>query len=352
MNKKSYVGFIAESAAFFLITLSVIHVFVEEYVTFMDYNILIKKYVYAAGLFFDFMFTIEFLARLSIAGNRGGIFDYLTHEGGVIDFLSSIPILLFFSGPLVWKLFFGEDGGIFIILGSFTFFKAVRIAQIVKPLRFMRILKIFGKMKNNNVMTPHFIKKGAILIVSIVVASLVGFSFVEGGSLFQSRSRVTRTLLKNYVENTESHNFNDFLRGSETVLFIKKDNEIVYRNISSLFFKNNFYYDDYFRTSVKDYEIYLNVKDVNKATSIIYMLSFAIIAGTLTAISTLYRRYFNKHLVSVIKVMLKGFTSANYLTPVRLNRNKGDFEIYKVAHQYNKKWLPLKRKIIDIKKRH
>ncbi len=47
--------------------------------------------------------------------------------------------------------------------------------------------------------------------------------------------------------------------------------------------------------------------------------------------------------------MLRGFRTTGYSTPVRVVENKKDFEIYELAEQYNKKWLPIKRRIIELK---
>ena len=62
----------------------------------------------------------------------------------------------------------------------------------------------------------------------------------------------------------------------------------------------------------------------------------------------------NLHVLAVKRtvggMMLRGFKTIDYSTPVRVQDNRRDFEIYQLAEQYNKKWLPIKRRIIEIKK--
>jgi hypothetical protein len=66
--------------------------------------------------------------------------------------------------------------------------------------------------------------------------------------------------------------------------------------------------------------------------------------------TTIYRRFFNRHIASATNVMYRGFRTTDYSTPVRIQNNRMEFEIYQLADQYNKKWLPIKRRIIEIKR--
>jgi hypothetical protein len=46
--------------------------------------------------------------------------------------------------------------------------------------------------------------------------------------------------------------------------------------------------------------------------------------------------------------MLRGFQTTSYSTPVRIKKN-AEFEINQLADEYNRKWLPVKSKIIELK---
>jgi hypothetical protein len=66
--------------------------------------------------------------------------------------------------------------------------------------------------------------------------------------------------------------------------------------------------------------------------------------------TTVYRRFFNRHIASPVNVMFRGFKTSEYSTPVRIQEKRTDFEIYQLAEQYNKKWLLIKRRIMEIKR--
>jgi hypothetical protein len=66
--------------------------------------------------------------------------------------------------------------------------------------------------------------------------------------------------------------------------------------------------------------------------------------------ATFFRYSFKKHVAAVLEPMLRGFRTAEYLTEVRIDGTKSGFETYQIADQYNRKWLPVKRKILEAKR--
>ena len=114
-------------------------------------------------------------------------------------------------------------------------------------------------------------------------------------------------------------------------------------------FEENFLIDDYSVSQISGYSVYFNRKDLQKTKSFINLLAVSMIIGIIIISSTLYRRYFNRHIAGLIMVMLRGFRSTDYSTPVRIAQKKKEFETYQLAEQYNRKWLPVKRKILELK---
>jgi hypothetical protein len=352
MNENSYLGKLFESIIVFLILLVMIQTFFEEYAVFTDYPVRIRKYALIAGFCFDLIFSIEFLVRLFISAKRGGAAAYMGREGGFIDLFASLPLVLFHSGPLIWITFFSGQAGILAMLGGLSFLKIVKVLRIVRTLRFIRTLKIFGKIKTKHIMTPKYVSRVVSLSITIIVLSLIGFTFVNRGTVVQSKSRVAEKLIHNYVMSSTEHNFKDILNGVDSVLFIEKENETVYSTLTRLSFQDNYFNDDYYRTRIQGYDVYFSNKDMKKTNAFINLLAYSMIIGIIIIISTIFRRFFNKHISGVLGVMLKGYKTTEYLTPVRINGKRRDFETYQLADQYNRKWLPVKRKILEIKQRN
>ena len=344
---------IFESIIFVLVILSLIHIMCDEYANFMDFHVLVRMILLIIGFSFDLVFSIEFSARIIITGQRGSTIKYFTQGNGIFDFFSSIPVLLLYSLPLLWQSYFSAPEGVLLMLGGLRFFKTVRFAGIAKSLRFIRALKLFDKIKSRYIMTPEFIKKISIIVTVIIVVSLIGFYFVKSGMIFRSKSLEVKEILSHYIEGEDSNeNFQKLLRETESVLFIKKGDETLYRSISSLFFQNSYLNDDYFISRIDGYEVYFNAKDIKKIHSYINMLILSIILGISVGLFTLFRRFFNKHISETLHMMLRGYKSASYLGKVAVQKEKGEFEIYQLTRQYNKKWIPIKKKILEIKKRH
>jgi hypothetical protein len=353
MNKKSPFEKIFNITVFFVVSLSILHMFFEEYTTFMNYHVLIRKILFIAGFCFDVLFTVEFIVRLVISGKNGKIGRYFTQSGGFVDFFSSLPVLVFYSAPMVWKTYFPGSESFLFIIGGLRIFRIVRGASLGKTLRFLRVLKFFDKIKEKYAMTPVFIKKAAVIVVVIAVVSLVGFSFVEEGWIMQSRSIEVSIILRNYIEGEDTPgNFNNLLRGTDSVLFIKEGDQTIYRSISGIFFENSYVAEDFFVSRAGEFEIYFDSKDAARFHAFINMLVLSMILGVIIVLSTFYRKVFSRHISEVLLTMVRGFKKARYLKMASMPKEKKEYEIYQLSHQYNIKWLPVKKKILEIKKRN
>ena len=336
-----------------LIIISFIQIILDEYTTLMDFHVLVRKILLIAGFSLDLIFTIEFIARIFVKRLRSTILKYFTKSTGIADFFCSIPPLVLYSLPLIWPKYFSFAESTFMMLGSLMFYKTVRVSVIAKALRFGRVLKLFDKVKSEYVMTPGFLKRILAITTAIIIAIVIGFYFVKDGSVYQTKSSEVKEILSNYIESeVNREDIQKLLSGTESVLFIKKGDDTIYKSISELFFENSFLKDDYFISSTDGYEIYLQTKDLKTIHSFINLMSFSMILGIFIIIITIFRKYFNEHISETVTVMLKGYRSPSYLGKAPMKQEKKELEIYQLTRQYNKKWLPLKKRIMEIKESH
>jgi len=89
---------------------------------------------------------------------------------------------------------------------------------------------------------------------------------------------------------------------------------------------------------------------LQRTEAYIDMLAFSVILGTFLLMLTFYRSFFKRHVTGILEPVLRGFKTAEYSTAVRIDEKRSDFETYRLADQYNRKWLPVKRKILDAKR--
>jgi hypothetical protein len=87
-----------------------------------------------------------------------------------------------------------------------------------------------------------------------------------------------------------------------------------------------------------------------RAEAFTRLLAQAAILVALVLSVTSLRSFFRRHLTLVLGPVLRGFRSAEYSTPLRIDEKWADLETYRIADQYNRKWLPLKRKILEAKR--
>lgn len=349
VKDNSYLGKPLEIVLLLFIVLVIFQTLAEELAVVLDLTVDLRKLLIITGFGFDALFTLELIARLVVSGRKGKAGAYLAREGGVVDFLSSLPLVVLSSGPLLYMTFFSGQGGLVIAVGSFSFLKIVKIMRIVRTLRFVRVLKLFGKVKSPYVMTPRYVSGVLVMVIAANVAALIGFTYFENGAYLAPQARKTRELLERYVDRAEHPDLVPLVQGDDSVLFVKSQDRILYTNIAPEEFDRRFLGNDYFTSIIGGYLFYFSNKDANKAYALVNLVVFSAVILAVVLVTTLFRRSFNRHVAGVLSVMIRGFRSAGYSTPVRVAPGKELLESYRLGEQYNRKWLPLKQRILEIK---
>ncbi len=349
MNENSYIGKAFEGLIFFFIIFVILQTFGEEFAVYRGFSVQIRKYLLIAGFSFDFIFSAEFISRLIVSGKKKKAGAYILREGGFIDLLSSLPLLLLNSGPLMYMTFFAGQNILFFSIGGLSFLKIVKIIRITRMLRFLRALKILGKTRTRYIMTPRYINTVLIIVIFICIGAFAGFYIIDNNTVIKPGAAVMENILVHSPEILK--NPVPVFSQTDTVLMVKKDSEVIYSGIDPESFRNFYMGDDFYTRTIDGYEVFFNNMDAKRVHALIHMMILAIIIGVIIGITTIYRGFFNRHIASVINVMLRGFSTAKYSTPVRIRRSRENFETYGLAEQYNRKWLPIKRRIIELKKR-
>lgn len=101
MMVNSKIKTILENFILVAILLVVIHTFLYEISIYLHWTIFTRNILIICGLVFDIIFSIEFFIRTIAASKikEKGFVQYWFYERGWVDFISSIPLLVFDSGP-------------------------------------------------------------------------------------------------------------------------------------------------------------------------------------------------------------------------------------------------------------
>jgi hypothetical protein len=114
-----------------LVILALAEILCEDFAVFFGLPLAVRRLILCAGFGFDLVFTLWFLVGLYAASLNRKTRRFLVSEGGWMDLLASVPLLVLCSGPAMFSL---AAGGVPLIPAA---------ARITRDLRFLRFLKIF-----------------------------------------------------------------------------------------------------------------------------------------------------------------------------------------------------------------
>ncbi|MBN2553631.1 MAG: ion transporter [Spirochaetales bacterium] len=342
---------VLESVVIAAILLVLVQTFLEDFAVLAGWDVGIRNRLLLAGFFFDLFFTIEFLVRFYSALMEGRVGRYLTLERGWIDFLASIPLLMFNSGPFAITLLTGQGVALGLggILNLLKVIKAIRIARI---LRFLRIVKIFRKIKNvSSPMAQRHVATITAISVTIIVLSLLFFT------LFSSTSRVEGldTAFSAQQEAAAEHLAGktgepaDFIVALQTLRETQKNLLIVnyrgqnlYSRYSNEYYSKFFAPGDYTYLSRDGLELFFDQRAYVSQLSRESILFFIIVVLVVLAYLLLYSPHFALTVTDPIHVMRRGLEDSGYNLEVKIPQRYETDDVFELAELYNRKFLPLK----------
>jgi hypothetical protein len=176
-------GEVLETVVIVVILAALVHTFLEDIATIGLWPSAARTVIVWLGLGFDLFFTFEFFTRLYLAlAERRGM-DYFFRQRGWIDFLASIPLLLFSSLPNALALLAGA--GLVSGLGSFlNVLKVIKAVRIARILRLLRVIKLFrGIRYARSVLVQNHIAMITTISVTLIVLSSLGAAALEGAGV-------------------------------------------------------------------------------------------------------------------------------------------------------------------------
>lgn len=342
------------------IVLVIIHTFLEDFAFLSGSSESIQKMLLVAGFFFDLFFTVEFLVRLYVSRHKRGAIFYFVHEKGWIDFLASIPLLVFNSGPQ-FITFLGTSFGITGFAGAAGFLsmlKLIKTIRIARVLRLLRMVKIFKNIKyaDSKMAQRHLAKIITISITVLVVCLFLFATFIEAagiikaGDLYSYQKNKLITLFKKQNENEKD--FKAVLNSLETLsyahnlLVLKINKKTMYSKYSQDIYNTVFTKDDYEYKKEGLIELYFDIRDENLAISKNQakdsLIFFFIVLLIVISYLVFYSPHFAITVTDPIYVMKRGLKEIDYNLEVKIPEIYEDDDVFELGKLYNEKYLPLK----------
>lgn len=345
-------GDFLETVVVVAILLVLVHTFLEDYSVMAAWGVNARKWIIWAGLGFDLFFTIEFFTRMYLAlANRQGI-DYFFRQRGWIDFLASIPLLLFNSLPNTLALLAGA--GLLTGIGSFlNVLKVIKAVRIARILRLMRIVKLFRKIRY--VRSP-MAQRHIALITTISVTILVFWSV--GASAMEALG-VLPGLETTYVsgQNLRARAIAEAGAGNPalaeraaavaamdpTVLVVRlQGGKTVWSRYDGAYYRANFLPGDYSYHSSHGVEVFLDERPFAGAAAREGIVFFFAVVLTVLGYLFLYAPRFALGISDPIHIMRRGMEESNYNLEVKIPPERAEDDVFDLARLYNGVFLPLK----------
>jgi hypothetical protein len=350
MKKNRWVDFF-EGLVVIAILLVLVQTFFEDYSVVAGWKWSVRRTLVFTSFGFDLFFTIEFLTRLYFAILNRRVTRYVLFERGWIDFLASVPLLLFNSGPTVIALLTGSAllGGLGGFMNVLKVVKAIRIARI---LRLLRVLKLLRRVKNvDSVMAQRHVGKVSTIGVSVFVFVIFGFSLLDAFVNIPSLQDQFQLTPPRVVAFIQSENLTDPAKSSELASYAKTDPSILMvKSGGKTWFSRfgNEYYAAYFGPTDYGYlrngnlEVFFDLRTLNAQQSTNNLIYFSAIVILVFMLLFYYGPHFALTVSDPVHVMRRGLTENAYNLEVRLpERYRGD-DVFRLAEAYNEHYLPLK----------
>ncbi len=328
------------------IILVLIQTFLEDVALIAGWSWDVRKILLVTGFGFDLFFTLEFLIRFFASALRRQASEYLFHRKGWIDFLASLPLLLFNSGPLMAAVFLGGGtlggvGGVFNIL---KVAKAIRIARI---LRLLRVLKVFKRIKNTeSVMAQRHVAMITTTAVTITVLTLFLLSVLQPllqyspGSA-EVLSHAETELLQRY-RGESNRQLADAL---PTLLIIKENENTLYSRYENSYYRSMYGPTDYRYRHIGRYTFFLSLKPQLSDQAMKSLSFFLLIILMVLVFLLYYGPHFALTVSDPVHVMRRGFAETGYNLEVEIPARYRNDDVYRLAALYNREYLPLKERI-------
>lgn len=342
---------ILENVVLIAIVLVLVQTFLEDLATVLSWAVQTRRLLLVAGFVFDLFFTIEFVVRSYDAWRYRRFGDYLWMERGWIDFLASVPLLLLNSGPSLLAMIVG---GVSIVGvgGMLNVLKVVKAIRIARVLRLLRVLKIFRRIKNtDSVMAQRHVAMISAMSVSVLVFVLLTLAVVESfvaipslEAEYQERAVASFSFVVDQGLGSGGME-SDLAAYAETepaILSVEENGEPRYSRYTQDYFDRYYQETDYGYLERDSIGVFVDLKPINREQARTNLQYFIVIVAIVLVFVFGYSPHFALTVTDPIHVMRRGMAEKNYNLEVRIPEDYRNDDVYRLASDYNRVFLPMK----------
>jgi len=348
--KKQFVRF-TEAVVTSAIVLVLIQTITEDVLVLSGAAWTVRRIFLFTGFGFDLFFTLEFLIRSWNAISRKSFMNYITRENGWVDFVASIPLLIFTSGPAFFSLLAGSAfAGSAALIGLLKVVKAVRMARV---LRLLRLLKIFRRIRfaDSTMVQRHTVRivttAAATLIFSVTVIgtvfALVDFTGTEEAWMMD-QSAALSSLEQRPDWAAGPDNAEVWGRSQPSLMLLQDNDWTLYARNSDEYFAEYFGPGDYTLRHAGPYTIWFDLKPSAVSQSKLNLTVFLSTLAVVLLIMITYSPHFAITISDPVNVMIRGLKEKSYNLEVSIPEEYREDDIFRLGRSYNDEYLPLKER--------
>ncbi len=334
-----------------IIVLSIIQLFLEEFATIGNWLVKTRHILIYIGALFDVIFTVEFIIRLTISARKGKAGQYFKYERGWIDLLASVPLLLFYSGPMVYYISKITHVSMITGITSLRTLKLIKIVRITRVLRLLRVLKIFGKIsKSATKMVRHHIATItttalASLILGLFLIKLVfGIFNWPGIEVFASkRKQQYKNMIKQATVLSEQYkiNINQALviifATEKRILNVSNEGREIFEKYEPTEMLKKFDLNDLSYFKEGSIGIWFQISDINKQIAKNNIEVFLLVLFVLGGLLLFYSGHFIKYIALPLDAIQQKITDPAYSPQLQTKKAYEEDEVYEIFNILGKK---------------
>jgi len=283
---------------------------------------------------------------------RGKALDYLFRERGWIDFMASIPLLLFNSLPNTLALRAGA--GLMSGLGSFlNVLKVIKAVRIARILRLLRVVKLFRRIRyaRSPLAQRHIAIITTISVTVLVTWALAanllgGFGVLPG---LEKQLFATQRMHAQYLGQMGADPALVVARARtvaafDSTLLVARPagSQTSWTRYDDAYYSKRFLAGEYEYFNVNGVESFFDGRPAAQATAREGIIFFVAILLSVLSLILLYSPRFALDITDPVHIMKRGMEESNYNLEVKIPPRRAAEDVFELAKLYNSIFLPLK----------
>ncbi|MFN2311748.1 MAG: hypothetical protein ABR590_06800 [Spirochaetia bacterium] len=302
----------------------------------------------------DLVFVVDFVVRLYLSMIRRHGIEYLGQGRGWADFLSSVPVFMFVSGPVLFGIFAGGS----VPFGSGEFVHPLLTARLLQSLYLLRLLRLWKlfppvtaqisdmRMRHIGRLVGLFLCATLVAAFALTLSILPQHKIQPHAATLTAPSEIARNIAD--VARAASGSDDDraaFLRSSAVVRQLVEANPAIlvlrlsgrssYTQMSNERYSADFGPGDYLYGVSGEYAVFVDVRGFHATSAGTRAQVVLVVILGVFLIGGVYSKHFASTVRDPLRTVHRGLADPSYTLAVHIPRHYAQDEVFRVAERYN-----------------